>query len=490
MTVPQPYSRELPSKTAFTYLPSKRMKEFFVPVPELATRSDVIQSFVVRQNESSKAIVQSSGAVFFNIDTMLQGPEFPISRLKEHVEKFAAEHFFKATKRLAYFDGENWYHPDGESYTDFFDRAIVYYANDPHLVERFIAEKQGYINAGLLVQQQLSAGEESPVWAIASAPGDVYRNQSFATRNVTFISMPICDRLMRLGEGPEKTYHEYEMYVVPSAELATHEHWQAIVDAAKVEDSLSTLGLAVEMVRSGDANFVVETPLLLEDVIEKTDLALKLGYTDFAEIVHEAENMLALEQDPLAITRRQDMINYFTEEMWQYISRRDTLSDQERLKLQGLADVMHDYLSAEAGLEYVGKTFAEIQHMIEGHTMIQYRNMGVTFSTQELAYIDWDYAEMVHAHYFSRLELNLLTQERRNATGCVFVMNREQLNNPYDPSTMTSSSANVYEQPTTTEASADLGQRECYQCPMSGCGADVYTKNGDTYCLKGHHKGG
>ncbi len=37
--------------------------------------------------------------------------------------------------------------------------------------------------------------------------------------------------------------------------------------------------------------------------------------------------------------------------------------------------------------------------------------------------------------------------------------------------------------------SGDKGKKECYQCPMSGCGADVYTRGGDTYCLNGHHKG-
>jgi hypothetical protein len=381
------------------------------------TRREWVESFVVRQNEASKRVAQSGGAVFFNMDILLQGPEVPQPRLKEYVETFAAEHFFKTTSRLAYFDGDKWYHPDGESYNDFFDRAIAYHQDSPRLAERFRAEKEGYINAGYIVNQRRAMGEESPAWVIASPPGNVYRNKSFATRNVTFISIPICERSIQLGNGPEKVYQEYEMYVVPSEEMATREHWQAVVAAGNLEVSLSAIGMAADMVEEGDANFVAATPVLLESVI---DLVAQLGYADFAEVTQEASRMLELDNDPFALERRQEMIEFFTQKMWHYLSRRDTLSSQDRLKLKGLADVMHDYLSSEAGLEYVGQTFGEIREMIEAHIMIHYRNSGVTFSNQELTRTNWRYAEMVHSHYFKRLGLNKLTQERRNATGCVF----------------------------------------------------------------------
>lgn len=35
----------------------------------------------------------------------------------------------------------------------------------------------------------------------------------------------------------------------------------------------------------------------------------------------------------------------------------------------------------------------------------------------------------------------------------------------------------------------EKGEKQCYQCPVEGCGADVYKKGADVYCEKGHHKG-
>lgn len=435
--------------------------------PDLVSRSKLAESFVVRQNNAKRNSAQSEGAVFFNFEIMLQGPEFPESRLRENVEKFAAEHFFKSTSRLAYFDGQTWFHPDGESYDDFFDRAIQYHKDNSEIVERFRAEKEGYINAGKVINFQRERGVDNPSWVIGSPPGEVYRNKSFATRNVTFISVPICERALSLGGRKEKIYQEYQMYVIPSEEMETSEHWKKMAEAGELNLTLKALGILPELVDEDNANFVVATPVLLRDSI---NLVQKLGYIDFAEVTREAENMLELDKDPMAVQRRTDMINYFTEKMWAYVSKRSELNEQDRLKLKSLTDVMHDYLSAEGGFEYVGMSFEDVRQMIEGHTLIYYRDSGVYFSEGERNSIDWNSAEMAYRDYFRRLELNKITQERRNNAGCPvkigeqisFEPGRELFENYTDlfgyEAGITDLSANTYTESTTT--------MECVECPF------------------------
>lgn len=435
--------------------------------PEIASRSKLVESFVVLQNDTKRKSAQSEGTVFFNFEIMLQGPEFPKSRLRENVEKFAAEHFFKATSRLAYFDGQEWFHPDGEPYGDFFDRAVDYHKNNPRLVERFRAEKDGYINAGKIINAQREMGIDNPAWVIGSPPGEVYRNKSFATRNVTFISVPICERAVSLGGRKEKVYQEYQMYVIPSEEMETSEHWKKIVNAGELNLTLNTLGILPDMIDEDNANFVVATPVLLHDSIE---LIQSLGYLDFDEVSREADKMLELDKDPMAVQRRTDMIDYFTEKMWVYVSRRSELTEQDRLKLKSLTDVMHDYLSSEGGFEYVGMSFAKVRLMIEGHTLIYYRDSGVKFSESERNSIDWNSAERAYRDYFRRLELNKVTQERRNNAGCPIKIGEQsaleserELFETYSDlfgyeNGLTELSANTYTESTTT--------MECVECPF------------------------
>ncbi len=433
---------------------------------EVETRSQLRESFGTSQRLASEKSTQSSGAVFFNVEIMLQGPEYPKSRLRENVEKFAAEHFFKATNRLAYFDGEEWRHPDGESYSDFFDRAIDYYKDSPELVERFRAEKEGYVRAGVLIKTQQSMDSELPTIGIASPPGNVYRNQSFAARNVTFIAVPVCERSMKLGSLDERIYQEYEMFVIPTAEIETDEHWKAVVDSGDLQSSLMSLNILESMVDPNNPTQVVSLPVLLNN-IEK--LVKRLGYNGVDELVRETERMLDMDNDPLAPGRRKDMIDYFTEEMWWYVSRRNQLSEQDRLRLQGVADVMHDYLSLEGGAQYRGQTFDEVKLLIEGHTKVHQRNLGVSFTTQELEYTNWDYGEFAYQLYFRQLKANLRAQESRSNGGCPVNQRQTFLNERlgdgesytqtygYDINSMDIFSS-TYEESTTT--------MECVECPF------------------------
>lgn len=430
---------------------------------EVANRSELRAVFGNNQKLASEKVAQSSGAVFFNVEIMLQGPEYPKSRLRENVEKFAAEHFFKATNRLAYFDGEEWRHPDGESYSDFFDRAIEYYHDSPALVERFRAEKEGYVRAGLLINNQEEHGNHVPQVAIASPPGEVYRNQSFAPRNVTFIAVPICERSMKLGELPERSYQEYQMIVVPSTEIDTREHWQALVDAGDLQSTLLALNMLESVVRADDPSWVVSLPLLLKNT---EALVNKLGYASIDDLIRETEQMLDLDSDDLAPQRRKDMIDYFTNEMWSYVSRRRELTGQDKLRLQGLADVMHDYLSMEGGAQYHGQTFDEVRQLIEGHTKVHQRNLGVNFSAQELMYTNWDYGEYAYQIYFHQLQNNQRAQESRSNGGCPVNMSLPGLegvetytsNLGYETN-MTELFANAYTNETTTTM-------ECVECPF------------------------
>lgn len=452
---------------------------------ELDTRSELRAAFGNSQRLASEKVVQSSGAVFFNVEIMLQGPEYPKSRLRENVEKFAAEHFFKATNRLAYYDGEEWRHPDGESYNDFFDRAIEYYRDSPELVERFQAEKEGYIRAGILVKTQQAIGHEIPEIGIASPPGEIYRNQSFTARNVTFIAVPICERAMKLGNLDERVYQEYQMIVIPSTETATNEHWQAIVDAGDLQSSLVALNMLSSVVEPNNPTFVVSMPVLLKNI---DYLVTKLGYSNLDELMTETEQMLEMENDSMAPQRRKDMIDYFTDAMWWYVSRRSHLSGQDKLRLKGLADIMHDYLSLEGGAQYRGQTFEEVRLLIEGHTKVHQRNLGVNFTAQEIEYTNWDYGEYAYQIYFNQLRNNQRAQESRSNGGCPVNMNKSLFDYNLDSSdaytesygydsTTTDYFANSYTDETTTTM-------DCVTCPFCHETVDAIVTSTKIKCPK------
>lgn len=446
------------------------------------------------QLDRSRVVDQSSGSVHFNYEIMLQGPEISWDRLRENVGKFAGEHFFKATKTIVYRDGDDWYHSDGEPYSDFFERGIVYHSANDKLKRRFKAEWDGHTNAGKIVDQYKQDGRTPPTMVLNSPPGDVYLNDAFVPRIVYHLLKPICERRIGLGNTPVKDYQEFELIAVPREAITTRAQWDLTNRSADLERSLEILKIASETVNPDDPNMVVSLPLILEDIVSWCN---DLEYANFEELEEEASNNLRLAEDPLALERRKAMVDYFTNKMWGYINRRDQLREQERQKLKSITDVMHYYLSAEGGGEYLGMLFEDVEKLIEGHTMVEYRNAGITFTTHELEYTNWEYAEMAYANYFVRLRNNLVTQERLANAGCPVNLNQSLFDSRFGgletyttsfgyESNMTDTFANIYTESTTTSG----GEKECYQCPMPSCGADVYTKNGDTYCVKGHHKGG
>lgn len=454
------------------------------------------------QHDRSKVVSQSSGSVHFNHEIMLQGPQLSRERLGEYVEKFAGEHFFQATYTPVYFDGNEWYHPDSEPYSDFFERGVAYYSDNNKLKKRFMAEGEGYENAKTIVNQYLAEEKQPPAMVINSPPADVYNNGAFVPRDVYFLLVPVCERSMSLGGGSEKTYWEFELLTIPHESTSTRDQWEQTLLSVDLHKSLDVLRISLDQVNENDPNWVVAMPLILENV---TTFCSHLGYVSFDHLEDQARNSLRLTEDSTAIERRKDMIIYFTDEMWKYVQRRGELTYEDGKRLKSLTDVMHYYLSAEGGGEYIGWSFSDIQKLIEGHTYIEYRNAGITFTPQEYAYVDWEYADMAYNNYFYRLQQNGVTQERLANAGCPINMSQSLLNSrfggieslagglnyqaPSYPGFDLKAKYGYQEGTTTTTSSEDKGEKECYQCPMTGCGADVYTKNGDTYCLKGHHKG-
>lgn len=419
------------------------------------------------QLDRSRVVDQSSGSIHFNHEIMLQGPELSRDRLREYVEKFAGEHFFKATKTIVYFDGNDWYHQDGEPYSDFFDRGITHHSANEKLRRRFSAEEDGYNNAKRIVNKYIQTGDNLPTIVINSPPGDVYLNDAFVPRIVYYLLKPICERTIGLGNTLVKDYQEFELISVPKEAITTREQWDKTNRSTNLERSLKILKIASETVDPDDPNMVVSLPLILEDIVSWCN---DLEYANFEELEEEASNSLRLEEDQLALERRKAMVEYFTNKMWGYINRRDQLREQERQKLKSITDVMHYYLSAEGGGEYLGMQFEDVEKLIEGHTLVEYRNAGVTFTTNELRYTNWEYAEMVYADYFMRLRNNPVTQERLANAGCPVNVNQSLFDSRlggletyttsfgYD-STMTDVFADTYSDETTTTM-------DCVTCPF------------------------
>jgi len=460
---------------------------------QLENRSSSAESFVVGQREASRDARQSTGTVYFDYELYLQGPIISRERFEEDVDKFAAEHFFKATSRLAYFDGVDWSHPNGEKYKDFFDRAREYHTKSPKLVERFDAEYKGFYNAGEIINYNKRIGKDAPTMMIASPPGEVYMSLGFKPRIMIFVLRPVCERAISLGGQTAKVYQEYQMIAIPGENTSTRDTWVMVSENADLKTAYKVMKISEQLLNADDPNVVVSTalPIVTEASISALNtLANQLKYIDFDEVSRETENTLVLEKDPKATQRRKEMIQYFTEKMWDYVIRRNELSEQEKLRFKNWTDVMHDYLSAEGGYEYLNMNFEDIKPKIKAHMMMNLRDADITLSHSELKYTDWNYAEYAYRDYFYRLQQNTRTQESRANGGCPVNMNMTE-GFGYE-STVTegfgyeSTVTDLLGNTNTAETNSNPDMK-CVECPNCHASVDAIMTSSQIECPKCHH---
>ncbi len=274
--------------------------------------------------------------VFFDPD-VYEGRGVSLEQFREEVLTFLAEHLMKPTRRYADYTEGEWYHPDGRSYTEFF-RSAARSARNGEVKARFFAEGVGWERA-----KEIAANGDP--FVILSPPGDVYRTAGGA-KSMTFVALPV------RGEVGEKGAR-YAVYSIPSEELRVGEH---------VAAALAMVGRISER----DPNALVATPYLATASLGALDsLACGLGYESFAVIGRHAEEVLAAEGDGFASERRGQMVEFFARAFDELQGSVWYGSEERAKRRRALSDVMHYYFSLEAGAEFVGREFREIEGEIK-----------------------------------------------------------------------------------------------------------------------------
>lgn len=371
---------------------------------ENSTRgNELFENWIVPTDRVGNA----SELVFFNT-ALYEGKNIPYFQFREEVFTYFAEHLRRPTKRVAYWDGTHWSHADGTHYDDMFDQAIAS-VDDGDVRLRFAAEGKGWQNGGELANQLKN-------FVIISLPGNVYRNPGYGAKNMTYYARAV---------GKANGIVTYEILSIPSRELTAAEHAAA---------ALSVVGEVSET----DPNWLVSHPLPvavignLNELQENLDtMAEKLDYADFAEIEMQAEKTLEAENDPLSTVRREQMVDYFAAAMHDAQSNVFLTPEIRQQTLKVLGDMMHYYFSLEAGSEFAGKEFSQVENLIAQHitdalmisTMdARSQSFDVMSEAEKLAW--WECSER-NEERMSVLRANEKAYDSYQVTGCAISFGRE-----------------------------------------------------------------
>jgi len=427
-----------------------------------------------------EAAVDRRMNVFFNI-LAYEGKEIPIEQLIEEVGTFFAEHLLKPTIRMAYYDGTDWFHPDGTRYNQIFGEAVA--VSTGHVKERFLAEKQGWNNAGGIA----AYGKEA--FFIMSEPGDVYRNYEKTNDNansLTYVALPMGNEVRELA-GERRSVNGYRVISIPSRELTTIEHFEA---ASRLFVNTETLVEALRVAQEMGANYTVSSPFVTQATIEAlNNLATGLDFENFEEIVRLAEKIYEANNDPKAEKRRSQLSEYFAQAL--KTTNESVFNNRERRRatMEAIAEVMHYYFSLESGAAYVGLEFEDIVSDLEQHILDETANKIPLPSIWRNLDDEVDLAVREReAMRMAFLRNNSRAWQSYQVTGCVVSMRVDgdplQGLGIYDVANI----AGGYGYETETTTANSNSEMKCVECPKCHDSVNAIVTSTTIECPNCHHK--
>lgn len=285
---------------------------------------------------------------------------------------------------------------------------------DERAVRRYRYELEGVASLVDLMVETGKDGSPIPMFVTASDPGDFYVDSEGRKKSNTFVAVL---------ETSEKGGWWYSMFTLPTRFIGLEKHWNILRRLGNVQKTERILG---KMMEELTPEKMVAFPVILDEFIQSSSLdllALELGYRSWEEVEKKASDQLALENDSLAIERREMMIGDFVKRV--IVSVREGASKEAK---DALVNAMADTFAMEQGGEYLHKNgefiFREINRMI-GVALAD--KLGVFTTTQSPDYevreywltqgfnIDevWEQRAWIMKVY----QTNPLAQEAR-ATGC------------------------------------------------------------------------
>lgn len=289
--------------------------------------------------------------------------------VRRHVETYLGE------KLLSPRRDEFWIGINGEldqGYVQMMRRAIEYAREGGSLsaAERYEHELLGMERLAQMIVDSYLRDGSTPMFVMASDPGNVYVDESGAKKSKTFVASYV---------RSNKDGLVYSMLDLPRIYLGMEKHWDIIERIGDVKQTQEMLQLVIGKI---DANSAIALPILLDQFVDNLDnLARELGFEDWSVVETMADNQFLLESDEYALERRDGMIDYFSELIIEIVQ---TGNDKERGSM--LVNAMADTFALEQGGEYLGLGRAEILREIEKNMQAAVVDL---FGVEELRYGEW-----------------------------------------------------------------------------------------------------
>lgn len=311
--------------------------QLVVSPPEFEVGSGT--EFLETERETRESFSRDFDSVLFGVDT-------PYAEIAHKVKSYLGEKLFMPRYEEIMFGYDGSLDPE---YVMFMTRSITHWRElgDYQSAYRFEMELQGMKQLAGLVSQQVSQDRSSPArHIIGSDPGSTYTSDEGA-KSVIFI-----------GEVKRLTQSEiiYGQIAVPLELLTLLALYQKIQKIADFEKAAELTGLVLPAITA--ENLVAYAVPLIATLNE---VAETFGQGSWEEIVKKAEDQLRLENDPLAKERRDELVRYYSNAIYQALQE-----GRDSEYLNTIDESMRRVFALEAGArELLGLRAEHVRRIVE-----------------------------------------------------------------------------------------------------------------------------
>lgn len=411
-----------------------------------------------------------------DFDSSLFNEQTPLEEVRHKVAAYMGEKLFKP-RREDIFIGH-----DGsldQEYSEVMKRSVSYWRErgDEEAAYRFEMELVGMQQLALLVSRRVKENtSEKARFIIGSDPGSTYKTQE-GSKSVVFV-----------GEV-ESLSHEgivYRQYAIPLELLSLLSLYENLVKIGDVEQTKQYSNITLGELT---AENLVAYPIAIVGTLNR--VAEVFGKQNWDQIVEQAEEQLRLENDILAIPRRNEFINRYTSLIFNAIKRGESgeylnTIDESMRRVFALEAGARDYLGMSpesVGVE-VEKNILAVLAQKEGllRRNADYHRIEVFENTYNISYVEVMkyYSWMIGAFNSNPNAMRALS------TGCGGGLSISKDTNRYSEVV----GANEYS--TSTYSGSDMMQNYGYQegtttyteSSISSEEIVVHLEDGTTYVLK------
>jgi len=452
--------------------------QWVVVLPEFVVGGDT--AYPETEREPQEIFSRDFDSNLFRIDT-------PYVEIEHKIASYLGEKLFMPRYEEIRFGYDGSLDPE---YVGFMTRSITHWREkgDYQSAYRFEMELNGMKQLASLVSIQVSQDRSTSArHIIGSDPGPTYSTEEGA-KSVIFV-----------GEVKRLTPNEiiYGQIAVPLELLTLLTLYEKIRKVADYEKAAELTGVVLPEI-TAESLVAYAVPL----IASLNEVAEEFGQGSWEEIVKKAEDQLRLENDPLAKERRDELVSYYANAIYQALQE-----GRDREYLNIIDESMRRVFALEAGAkELLGLGAEHVERIVERNLLdVRAEQMGIFAKKATREQIRWfenHYQVSITEIMQYRGWMTTVFREnplarRALMTGCGGGINIDLNNSPlggvetwaggYGYAEPTQSGFDTmtdfgYQANTTESEVLHEGDTACYTCPV--CESEGHTPGGEVK-LKG-----